>query len=77
MAGSALMLLAILALYFLAGPAARRPSTTAPCCSSRIDPGLQVPLFLAFALAFAIKVPMVPFHTWLPDAHVEAPTREA
>jgi NADH-quinone oxidoreductase subunit M len=33
-----------------------------------------VPLFLAFALAFAIKVPMFPFHTWLPDAHVEAPT---
>ena len=34
----------------------------------------QTWLFLAFALAFAIKVPMVPFHTWLPDAHVEAPT---
>ncbi|MEA1996865.1 MAG: NADH-quinone oxidoreductase subunit M, partial [Gemmatimonadota bacterium] len=34
----------------------------------------QVWLFLAFALAFAIKVPMFPFHTWLPDAHVEAPT---
>ena len=31
-------------------------------------------LFAAFALAFAIKVPMLPFHTWLPDAHVEAPT---
>ena len=31
-------------------------------------------LFAAFALAFAIKVPMFPFHTWLPDAHVEAPT---
>ena len=30
--------------------------------------------FLAFALAFAIKVPLFPFHTWLPDAHVEAPT---
>lgn len=35
---------------------------------------MQVLLFLAFALAFAIKVPMFPFHTWLPDAHVEAPT---
>ena len=34
----------------------------------------QLALFLAFALAFAIKVPMFPFHTWLPDAHVEAPT---
>jgi NADH-quinone oxidoreductase subunit M len=39
-----------------------------------LEPQLQVPLFLAFALAFAIKVPMFPFHTWLPDAHVEAPT---
>jgi len=39
-----------------------------------LDPGLQTWLFLAFALAFAIKVPMFPFHTWLPDAHVEAPT---
>jgi NADH-quinone oxidoreductase subunit M len=36
--------------------------------------GTQVWLFLAFALAFAIKVPMFPFHTWLPDAHTEAPT---
>src|SRR3989440_10344420 len=35
---------------------------------------LQVLLFFAFALGFAIKVPMWPFHTWLPDAHVEAPT---
>ena len=35
---------------------------------------LQVPLFAAFALAFAIKVPLFPLHTWLPDAHVEAPT---
>ena len=34
----------------------------------------QLWLFAAFALAFAIKVPMVPLHTWLPDAHVEAPT---
>lgn len=36
--------------------------------------GLQMPLFLGFAVAFAIKVPVFPFHTWLPDAHVEAPT---
>jgi NADH-quinone oxidoreductase subunit M len=73
MAGSALMLLAILTLYFLqdAGSAS---FDYAAVLALRIDPGLQVPLFLAFALAFAIKVPMVPFHTWLPDAHVEAPT---
>ena len=35
---------------------------------------MQLWLFLAFALAFAIKVPLFPFHTWLPDAHVQAPT---
>jgi NADH-quinone oxidoreductase subunit M len=39
-----------------------------------IDPGTLKFLFLAFALAFMVKVPMFPFHTWLPDAHVEAPT---
>ncbi len=39
-----------------------------------LNPEIQIWLFLAFALAFAIKVPMFPFHTWLPDAHVEAPT---
>jgi NADH-quinone oxidoreductase subunit M len=39
-----------------------------------VPAGTQLWLFLAFALAFAIKVPMFPFHTWLPDAHVEAPT---
>lgn len=39
-----------------------------------LAPQVQIPLFLAFALAFAIKVPYFPFHTWLPDAHTEAPT---
>jgi NADH-quinone oxidoreductase subunit M len=73
MAGSALMLLAILTLYFLQD--ARTASFDyAVVMQLRIPPSLQVPLFLAFALAFAIKVPMFPFHTWLPDAHVEAPT---
>ncbi len=75
MAGSALMLLAILALYWLQG---QRTGTYtfdyAPLARMTLEPRLQVPLFLAFALAFAIKVPMFPFHTWLPDAHVEAPT---
>ncbi len=71
MAGSALMLVAFLVLYRETGsssfdlPALVRTS---------LDPTLQMWLFLAFALAFAIKVPMFPFHTWLPDAHVEAPT---
>ena len=39
-----------------------------------IPVGTQYWLFAAFAVAFAIKVPMFPFHTWLPDAHTEAPT---
>jgi len=39
-----------------------------------LPPDVQLPLYLAFAFAFAIKVPMWPLHTWLPDAHVEAPT---
>ena len=39
-----------------------------------IAPQTQMWFFLAFALAFAIKVPLFPFHTWLPDAHVQAPT---
>ncbi len=39
-----------------------------------IEPSVQIVLFLAFALGFAIKVPLFPFHTWLPDAHTEAPT---
>jgi NADH-quinone oxidoreductase subunit M len=75
MTGSALMLLAILALYYLHG--SRTGAYTfdyAALAQLTIEPRLQVPLFLAFALAFAIKVPMFPFHTWLPDAHVEAPT---
>src|SRR3989338_6326619 len=42
--------------------------------SGQFDLRLQILLFLAFYLAFAIKVPVFPFHTWLPDAHVEAPT---
>jgi NADH-quinone oxidoreductase subunit M len=73
MAGSALMLLAILALYFLQDPQTASFDYMA-VAQLRIDPRLQLPLFLAFALAFAVKVPMFPFHTWLPDAHVEAPT---
>ncbi len=75
MAGSALMLLAILTLYYLHG--SRTDTYTfdyAAIAQLTIEPRLQVPLFLAFAVAFAIKVPMFPFHTWLPDAHVEAPT---
>ncbi len=42
--------------------------------STQISQSIQLVLFLAFALSFAIKVPLFPFHTWLPDAHVQAPT---
>ncbi len=69
LAGSALMLVAILALYFHAGT-----FDLLELQNAGLPPGLQQLGFLAFALAFAIKVPLFPFHTWLPDAHVEAPT---
>ena len=71
MAGSALMLVAFLVLYRETGA---RSFALEELMKTPIDPSLQMWLFLAFALAFAIKVPMFPFHTWLPDAHVEAPT---
>ncbi len=76
MAGSALMLLAILTLYYLHGSQSGTYTFDYPAIAAMtVTPGsLQALLFLAFALAFAIKVPMFPFHTWLPDAHVEAPT---
>ncbi len=70
-AGSVLMLVAFLVLYKTAG---RATFDIPELVASPIDPALQTWLFLACALAFAIKVPMWPFHTWLPDAHVEAPT---
>ena len=71
--GSVFMLIGILALYFTSQPhtldmmelIARAPL---------LGRGFQLIVFVAFFLAFAIKVPIFPFHTWLPDAHVEAPT---
>ena len=76
LSGSLLMLVAILALYFRHGAATGNYTFDLPVLAQFILPagGAQNLLFLAFALAFAIKVPMFPFHTWLPDAHVEAPT---
>ena len=75
MFGSLLMMVAILVLYFY------NYSVTGvytfdieQLYKLSIPYGTQIWLFLAFALAFAIKVPMFPFHTWLPDAHTEAPT---
>jgi NADH-quinone oxidoreductase subunit M len=71
MAGSVLMLVAFLVLYRAAGA---RSFDIAALAQVPVEPRLQMWLFAACALAFAIKVPMFPFHTWLPDAHVEAPT---
>jgi NADH-quinone oxidoreductase subunit M len=70
MAGSILMLLAILWLGIQQGTF----SVPELMAKGGIDPNTQIWLFIAFAAAFAIKVPMWPLHSWLPDAHVEAPT---
>jgi NADH-quinone oxidoreductase subunit M len=69
LAGSVLLLVAIIALY-LQNDSFSIPAMMGQSYSSTF----QILVFLAFFLAFAIKVPMFPFHTWLPAAHVEAPT---
>src|ERR1700737_4463557 len=83
LAGSVLMLLGILFLYFhhhgetnIYTFSIRELYKTAPHIyfDPNYGPGIAILLFFAFFFAFAIKVPMFPFHTWLPDAHVEAPT---
>ena len=86
LAGSVLMLLAILALYFFnssgipfLGIAGLGNAPTFDVLQFHqighlIPAGMQFWLFLGFFIAFAIKVPMFPFHTWLPDAHTDAPT---
>ncbi|MDH7488039.1 MAG: NADH-quinone oxidoreductase subunit M [Anaerolineae bacterium] len=75
MAGSALMLVAILALGYVAYSATGAWTfNVANLAGVRIPWYTQLALFGAFALAFAVKAPVVPFHTWLPDAYVEAPT---
>ena len=67
--GSVLMLLALLAMYFTTG------STDIPTLMAfRFPVEMQIWLWLAFFASFAVKIPMWPVHTWLPDAHVEAPT---
>jgi NADH-quinone oxidoreductase subunit M len=75
MFGGVLMLVAILALYFMNGSQSGTYTFDYIALNHMIIASRdQVWLFFAFTLAFAIKVPMFPFHTWLPDAHVEAPT---
>jgi len=73
-AGSALMLVAILVLYFMnARTTGQATFDLLELLQFDVPAGVQTWLFLAFALGFAIKVPLFPFHTWLPDAYVEAP----
>ena len=74
--GGLLMLIAIVALYFIHGRADRRatPSTSRSCSARRCRPARRMLLMLGFFAAFAVKLPAVPLHTWLPDAHTEAPT---
>ncbi len=69
--GSLLMLIALVYLSFLSGGSFEILDFQA---ISHIDLTIQILLFIAFFLSFAVKVPMWPVHTWLPDAHVEAPT---
>jgi NADH-quinone oxidoreductase subunit M len=70
--GSALMILSFLALYFKAGNTFDIPTLVHNAAS--LPHGTQVLIFGGLFMGFAIKVPMFPFHTWLPDAHTEAPT---
>jgi len=73
--GSLLMLVAAIVLYVAQYQLTGIYSTSLPdLYRVSLAPSVQNWLFAAFALAFAIKVPLWPFHTWLPDAHVEAPT---
>ncbi len=69
LAGSVLMLLGILAIFYTTGT-----SNIETLLTTHLPAGMQIWLWLAFFASFAVKVPMWPVHTWLPDAHVEAPT---
>ncbi|HEU4480298.1 MAG TPA: NADH-quinone oxidoreductase subunit M, partial [Actinomycetota bacterium] len=69
--GSLLMLASILFLYFAADPST---FSFQELLGTPLSIGAQRLLFLGFFASFAVKVPLVPFHTWLPDAHTEAPT---
>lgn len=72
LAGSLLMLVAIIYLYLAAGDTPTFDYQS--LLGTPLDLGTQRLLFLAFFASFAVKVPLVPLHTWLPDAHTEAPT---
>ena len=70
LAGSVFMLVGIIVLYYAGG----KTFDILALSSKSYSSGLQLWLFLAFFAAFAVKMPMFPIHTWLPDAHTEAPT---
>jgi NADH-quinone oxidoreductase subunit M len=72
--GSALMLLSFLALFFLSDPQTFDIPRLAALGGEGLSMSTQNLIFVGLFLGFAIKVPMFPFHTWLPDAHTEAPT---
>jgi NADH-quinone oxidoreductase subunit M len=75
LAGSVVMLLGILALYFFNHSATGVYTFDVTAFQQlAVPPGVQKWVFLAFLLGFAVKIPIVPFHTWLPDAHTDAPT---
>ncbi|MGB7218608.1 MAG: NADH-quinone oxidoreductase subunit M [Vicinamibacterales bacterium] len=71
LAGSVLMLVGLITLLYQTNTLEFGALAIA---GSRLSPSMQAWLFLAFLAAFAVKVPMFPVHTWLPDAHTEAPT---
>jgi NADH-quinone oxidoreductase subunit M len=72
--GSVLMLVTILYLYFAAEPHTFDMTRLGDLVRTSIPLNVQILLWLALFIGFAIKIPAFPFHTWLPDAHVEAPT---
>src|SRR6266446_5463501 len=72
--GSVLMLVAILYFYFAADPHSFDMTQLGALLAKKIPLDVQVLLWVALFIGFAIKIPAFPFHTWLPDAHVEAPT---
>jgi len=75
--GSAFMLVGILALFFLTASPSGSGSfdmTSVAIGAKGLAPAMQALMFMLMFIGFAVKVPIVPFHTWLPDAHVEAPT---
>ncbi len=72
--GSLLMLVGIVALYFSTGAETFSIPEIAARAPEMVPPAWRMWIFLALFFGFAVKVPVWPFHTWLPDAHVEAPT---